>query len=73
MIVERWNGLAFDKPYQRVRDTLRFLRAALSGEKVTEEYETFHVDSVRLGRVPAQSSAAAGRGAAARHAAARRP
>ena len=22
IIVERWNGIAFDKPYQRVRDTL---------------------------------------------------
>ncbi len=49
VIVERWNGLAFEKPYQRVRDTIRFLRAALSGEKVTEEYETFAVKGFRLG------------------------
>ena len=28
VIVERWNGMKFDKPYQRVRDTIRFLRAA---------------------------------------------
>ena len=41
VIVERWNGMVFDKPYQRVRDTIRFLRAALTGEKVDEEYETF--------------------------------
>ncbi len=41
VIVERWNGMKFDKPYQRVRDTIRFLRAALTGEKVDEEYETF--------------------------------
>ena len=55
MIVERWNGLAFEKPYQRVRDTIRFLRAALSGEKVTEEYETFAVKGFRLGiTVPEQ-------------------
>jgi probable F420-dependent oxidoreductase len=54
VIVERWNGLSFDKPYQRVRDTLRFLRAALAGEKVTAEYETFHVSGFRLGRAPAQ-------------------
>src|SRR5665213_2888350 len=40
VIVERWNGLQFVKPYQRVRDTIRFLRAALTGEKVTEDYET---------------------------------
>jgi probable F420-dependent oxidoreductase len=49
VIVERWNGMTFDKPYQRVRDTIRFLRAALTGEKVTEEYETFAVKGFRLG------------------------
>src|SRR5438093_984607 len=49
VIVERWNGLTFDKPYQRVRDTIRFLRAALTGEKVDEEYETFRVRGFRLG------------------------
>jgi probable F420-dependent oxidoreductase len=55
VIVERWNGMTFDKPYQRVRDTIRFLRAALSGEKVTETYETFAVNGFRLGiTVPEQ-------------------
>jgi probable F420-dependent oxidoreductase len=55
VIVERWNGMAFDKPYQRVRDTIRFLRAALAGEKVTETYETFAVNGFRLGiTVPEQ-------------------
>ncbi len=49
VIVERWNGMTFEKPYQRVRDTIRFLRAALTGEKVTETYETFAVDGFRLG------------------------
>jgi probable F420-dependent oxidoreductase len=49
VIVERWNGMTFDKPYQRARDTIRFLRAALTGEKVTEEYETFAVNGFRLG------------------------
>jgi probable F420-dependent oxidoreductase len=49
VIVERWNGMTFEKPYQRVRDTIRFLRAALAGEKVTEEYETFSVNGFRLG------------------------
>ena len=49
VIVERWNGIPFEKPVQRVRDTIRFLRAALSGEKVTEEYETFSVQGFRLG------------------------
>ncbi len=54
VIVERWNGLSYDRPYQRVRDTLRFLRAALNGEKVTEAYETFSVQGFRLGRPPEQ-------------------
>jgi probable F420-dependent oxidoreductase len=48
VIVERWNDIAFEKPYQRVRDTIRFLRAALRGEKVDEEYETFRVRGFRL-------------------------
>lgn len=52
VIVERWNGLAFDQPYARVRDTVRFLRTALTGEKVTETYPTFAVDGFRLGLVP---------------------
>lgn len=50
VIVERWNGIPFEKPYQRVRDTVRFLKAALSGEKVTEDYETFSVRGFKLGR-----------------------
>jgi probable F420-dependent oxidoreductase len=52
VIVERWNSVSFDQPYQRVRDTVRFLRAALGGEKVTETYETFAVKGFRLGLVP---------------------
>jgi probable F420-dependent oxidoreductase len=54
VIVERWNGLAFDRPYQRVRDTARFLRAAMGGDKVSERYETFAVDGFRLQFVPEQ-------------------
>jgi len=49
VIVQNWNGIPFEKPYQRVRDTVRFLRKALTGEKVSEEYETFAVKSFRLG------------------------
>jgi probable F420-dependent oxidoreductase len=51
-IVAGWNGLAYDRPYQRVRDTLRFLRAAFTGEKVTETYETFSVRGFRMARPP---------------------
>ena len=54
VIVEGWNGIPFEKPYQRTRDTVRFLRAALAGGKVTEEYETFSVRGFRLGPVPTE-------------------
>ncbi|MFC7386361.1 LLM class F420-dependent oxidoreductase [Sphaerisporangium rhizosphaerae] len=52
VIVERWNAGEFVKPYARTRDTLRFLRKALAGEKVTERYETFEVKGFRLERAP---------------------
>jgi len=32
-IVERWNGIPFQKPLTRVRETIEFLRAALAGER----------------------------------------
>src|SRR5688572_3651441 len=34
VIVEKWNGVPFAEPYKRVRDTVRFLRSALAGERV---------------------------------------
>ena len=34
VIVEGWNGIPFEKPYQRVRDTVKFLRKALTGESI---------------------------------------
>jgi probable F420-dependent oxidoreductase len=52
VIVNRWNGLDFDQPYRRVRDTLRFLKEALTGEKITVENESFNVKGFRLARVP---------------------
>jgi len=54
IIVRRWNGLPFEAPYARVRDTVRFLRAALSGQRVSQSYEAFTVDGFRLQLVPQQ-------------------
>jgi probable F420-dependent oxidoreductase len=51
--VEQWNGIPFEKPFQRSRDMLRFLRAALAGERITQEYETFSVRGFRLDPAPA--------------------
>ncbi|GAB2812461.1 LLM class F420-dependent oxidoreductase [Actinocorallia aurea] len=36
-VVEHWNGIPHAEPYQRVRDTLRFLRRAFTGDKVSDE------------------------------------
>lgn len=52
VIVERWNDIPFEEPYKKVRDTVRFLRTALTGEKVRERYDTFSVDGFKLGVVP---------------------
>ncbi len=52
VIIERWNGLPFERPYQKVRDVVRFLRDALSGEKVARSYDTFTVSGFRLGVRP---------------------
>jgi len=54
VIVEDWNGLKLDRPYQRARDTLKFLRPVLAGEKVSGEFETFTVRGFRLDPPPAQ-------------------
>ncbi|MFI7634036.1 LLM class F420-dependent oxidoreductase [Nonomuraea sp. NPDC049400] len=51
-IVERWNAGRFERPYARTRDTLRFLKKALAGEKVSEAYETFEVKGFKLERAP---------------------
>ena len=53
VVVEQWNAIPFEAPYQRSRDMLRFLKAALTGEKITEKYETFGVNGFRLERPPA--------------------
>ncbi len=54
VIVANWNGLAFEDQYRRVRDTLRFLKLAFKGEKVTEEFDTFRVKGFRLALIPEQ-------------------
>lgn len=49
VIVEHWNGIPFERPYYRTRDMVRFMRKALAGEKVTEDYESFSVKGFRSG------------------------
>src|SRR5579859_5933377 len=52
VIVEAWNDIPFDEPYKKTRDVVRFLRDALTGEKVDATYDTFRVRGFRLARKP---------------------
>ena len=52
VIVERWNGIPFVEPYKKVRDVVRFLNDALSGEKIAKTYDTFSVNGFKLGVRP---------------------
>jgi probable F420-dependent oxidoreductase len=52
-IVSGWNGIPFDRPASRVRDVLRFVRRALAGERIDDDFETFSARGFRLDHVPA--------------------
>jgi len=52
VIVENWNAVPFERPYYRVRDAVRFLKSALAGEKISQEYDTFTVKGFRMNRLP---------------------
>ncbi len=54
VIVEKWNGVPFEQPYKKVRDVVRFLREAFTGEKVSGSFDTFEVSGFRLGVRPEQ-------------------
>jgi probable F420-dependent oxidoreductase len=51
-MVQGWNGIPFEAPYARMRDTLRFLRRALAGERIDEAFETFASRGFALERAP---------------------
>jgi probable F420-dependent oxidoreductase len=53
VVVGDWNAVPFTEPFKRSRDMLRFLRAALAGETVDREFDTFAVRRFRLERPPA--------------------
>ncbi|GGM13856.1 LLM class F420-dependent oxidoreductase [Dactylosporangium sucinum] len=53
VVVGDWNAVPFDRPFERSRDVLRFLRQALAGELVDGAFETFTVRRFRLERAPA--------------------
>jgi probable F420-dependent oxidoreductase len=52
--VEHINGIPFTEPYRRVRDTLRFVRAALAGEYVSGHFDSFDIRGFALPNPPRQ-------------------
>ncbi len=54
VIVGNWNGIAFDQPFRRTRDVLRATKAALAGERVDGEFDTFSISRFKLDQAPAQ-------------------
>jgi probable F420-dependent oxidoreductase len=57
-IVEGWNGIPFEKPLSRVRETLDFLRTALDGERTATG---FKLETAPAQRVPIVLAALRGR------------
>ncbi|MFI5908927.1 LLM class F420-dependent oxidoreductase [Dactylosporangium sp. NPDC051541] len=53
VVVGDWNAVPFERPFERSRDVLRFLRSALAGELVNGSFDTFTVQRFRLERPPA--------------------
>jgi probable F420-dependent oxidoreductase len=51
-IVESWNGIPFELPLTRVRETVEVLRQALAGKKTDFEGRTLRSRGFRLGSVP---------------------
>ncbi len=54
-MVTGWNAVPFERPFARVRDSLRFLRHALAGERIDEDYESFGCHGFQLERPPQQA------------------
>jgi probable F420-dependent oxidoreductase len=52
VIVGNWNGIPFEEPYQRSRDVLHVVRAALAGERVDAEFDSFTIKRFKLEQAP---------------------
>jgi probable F420-dependent oxidoreductase len=51
-IIERWNGIPFELPYTRMRETLEVVKRLLGGEKVTYEGRTLRLSGYRMTMAP---------------------
>ena len=49
-VVQQWNGISYDEPFQKTRDVLRFVKRALDGEKIDDVFDTFEVHGFKLSR-----------------------
>jgi probable F420-dependent oxidoreductase len=54
VVVSDGGGVLSRRPVAHTRDVVRFLRRALAGERVTEEFQTFSVSGFALAEPPAQ-------------------
>jgi probable F420-dependent oxidoreductase len=53
-IVEQWNGVPFERPLARVRETVAIVRQALAGQKTDFDGERLRSHGLRLGAPPAR-------------------
>lgn len=53
VIVGNWNGVPFEEPFKRTRDVLRVVKAALAGERVDGEFDSFTIKRFKLEQAPA--------------------
>ncbi|MGH7859368.1 MAG: LLM class flavin-dependent oxidoreductase, partial [Candidatus Binatia bacterium] len=53
-IVDRWNGVPFEKPLARVRETVTLVRQMLAGEKTKFRGKTVRSEGFRLSSIPAE-------------------
>jgi probable F420-dependent oxidoreductase len=51
-IVDRWNGVPFEKPLTRVRETVSLVRSMLKGERTSFKGKTVRSDGFRLMALP---------------------
>lgn len=53
-VVQDWHGIPFDRPVQRLRETIAILRQALSGQRLDFRGEVFQVQRFKLTVPPIQ-------------------
>ena len=53
-VVQDWHGVPFDRPAQRLKETVEIVRQALSGQRLDYQGEIFRVQRFRLTITPVQ-------------------